>query len=74
MALTLSLLSPYVSLYDLNDLDVFPYDSDTHTPFPSLSSQPSHKISRTRSIGSRLWTTHGDLDDLDDFPTSQTPQ
>ena len=34
------LYSPYVSLYDSNnpdnlgDLNVFPYDSDTHTPFP----------------------------------------
>ena len=41
---TLSLcfpMSPYASLYNLYDLDIFPYDADTHTPFPlSLSSQP----------------------------------
>ena len=41
---TLSLcfpMSPYASLYDLYNLDIFPYDADTHTPFPlSLSSRP----------------------------------
>ena len=53
----LSLLSPYASLYDLYDLDVFPYDADPHTPFPLSLLTTIHKIPRARSIGSQLWTT-----------------
>ena len=53
----LSLLSPYVSLYDLYDLDVFPYNADTHTPFPLILLTTIRTIPRTRSIGSQLWTT-----------------
>ena len=53
----LSLLSPYVSLCDLYDLDVFPYTADTHTPFPLILLMTIHKIPRARSIGSQLWTT-----------------
>ena len=52
-----SLLSPYASLYDPYDLDVFPYNGDTHTPFPLSLLTTIHKIPRARSIGSRLWTT-----------------
>ena len=48
----LSLLSPYVSLYDLYDLNVFPYTADTHTPFPLILLMIIHKIPRARSIGS----------------------
>ena len=53
----LALLSPYASLYDLYDLDVFPYNADTHTPFPLILLMTIHKIPRARSIGSQLWTT-----------------
>ena len=53
----LSLLSPYASLYDLYDLNVIPYDADTHTPFPLILLTTIHKIPRARSIGSQLWTT-----------------
>ena len=53
----LSLLSPYASLCDLYDLNVFPYDTDTHTPFPLILLTTIHKVPRARSIGSQLWTT-----------------
>ena len=53
----LSLLSSYVSLCDLYDLDVFPYTADTPTLFPLTLLTTIHKIPRARSIGSQLWTT-----------------
>ena len=57
---TLSLcfpMSPYASLCDLYDLNVFPYNVDTHTPFPLSLLTTIHKIPRARSIGGQLWTT-----------------
>ena len=51
---TLSLcfpMFPYASLYDLYNLDVFPYDADTHTPFPLILLTTIHKIPRARLSG-----------------------
>ena len=37
-------MSPYASLYDLYNLNVFPYNVDTHTPFPLSLLMTIHKI------------------------------